>query len=60
MKNIAPDELFSFEERIDPITIANTNDEILTIYKNTTLRLSELVSDRLIQELNQKQTKKLY
>ena len=40
-----------------PITIANTNDEVLTIYKDTTLGSSQLVSDRLIQEINQKQRK---
>ena len=54
---IAQDALFSFEKGIVPITIANTNDEVLTIYKNTTLGSSQLVSDRLIQEINQKQTK---
>ena len=54
---IAQDALFRFEKGIVPITIANTNDEALTIYKDTTLGLSQLVSDRLIQEINQKQTK---
>ena len=54
---IARDALFSFENGIVPITIANTNNEVLTIYKNTTLGLSQLVSDRLIQEINQKQMK---
>ena len=52
----AQDALFSSEKRLVPITIANTNDEVLTIYKDTTLGLSQLVSDRLIQEMNQKQT----
>ena len=33
------------------------NDEVLTIYKDTTLGSSQLVSDRLIQEINQKQMK---
>ena len=54
---IAQDALFSFEKGIVPITIANTNDEILTFYKDTTLGLSQMVSDRLIQEINQKQIK---
>ena len=54
---MAQDALFSFEKRIVPITIANTNDEVLTIYKDKTLGSSQLVSDRLIQEINQKQTK---
>ena len=34
---IAKDALFSFEKGIVPITIANTKDEVLTIYKDTTL-----------------------
>ena len=54
---IAQDALFSFEKRIVSITLANTNDEVLTIYKDTTLGSSQLVSDRLIQEINQKQKK---
>ena len=54
---IAQDALFSFEKGIGPITIANTKDEVLTIYKDTTLGSSQLVSDRLIQEVNQKQMK---
>ena len=49
--------MFSFEKGIVPITIVNTNDELLTIYKDTTLGSSQLVSDRLIQEVNQKQMK---
>ena len=52
---IAQDALFSFEKGIAPITIANTNDEVLTFYKHTTLGSSQLVSDRLIRERNQKQ-----
>ena len=51
---IAQYALFSFEKRIVPITITNTNDEVLTIYRDTTLGSSQLVSDCLIQELNQK------
>ena len=54
---IAQDALFSFEKGIVLITIANTNDKGLTIYKDTTLGSSQLVSDRLIQEINQKQMK---
>ena len=54
---IAQDALFSFEKGIVPITIASINDEVLTIYKNTTLGSSQLVSDRLIQQVNQKQMK---
>ena len=54
---IAQDALFSFEKRIVPITIANKIDEVLTIYKNTTLGSFQLVSDRLMQEINQKQMK---
>ena len=53
----AQDALFSFEKGIVPITIANTNDEVLTIFKDTTLGSSQLVSNRLIQEVNQKQMK---
>ena len=53
----AQDALFSFEKGKIPITIANTNGEVLTIYKDTTLGSSQLVSDRLIQEINQKQRK---
>ena len=55
--HIAQDALFSFEKGIVPITKANKNDETLTIYKDTTLGLSQLVSNRLIQEINQKQKK---
>ena len=55
---IAQNALFSFEKGIVPITIANKNDAVLTIYKDTTLGSSQLVSDRLIHEINQKQTKK--
>ena len=54
---IAQDALFIFEKVIVPITIANINDEVLTIYKDTTLGSSQLLSDRLIQEVNQKQMK---
>ena len=50
---IAQDALFGFEKGIVPMTIANTNDEVFTIYKDTTLGSSQLVSDRL----NKKQTK---
>ena len=42
---------------IVPITIANTNDKILTLCEDTTLGSSQLVSDRLIQEISQKQMK---
>ena len=34
---IAQDALFSFEKGIVSITVANTNDEVLTIYKDTAL-----------------------
>ena len=54
---IAQDALFSFEKGVVPITIANTNDEVLIIYKDTTLGTSQLVSDRLTQEIKQKQMK---
>ena len=54
---IAQGALFSSEKGI-LITMASTNDEVLTIYKNTTSGLSQLVSDRLIHEVNQKQMKK--
>ena len=50
--------MFSFEKGIVPITIANTNDELLTIYKDTTLGPSQLISNCLIQDVNHKQTKK--
>ena len=49
--------LFSFEKGIASITIANINDGVLTIYKDKTLGSSQLVSHRLIQEINQKQLK---
>ena len=39
------------------ITIGSTNAEVNTIYRDTTLVSSQLVTDRLIQEVNQKQTK---
>ena len=58
-KQKAQDALFSFEKGIVPITIANINDQLLTIYKDTTLGSSQLVSDRLIQEINQKKDEKL-
>ena len=54
---IVQDALFSVEKGIVPITIANANDEVLTIYKDTTLGSSQFVSDRLIQGVNQKQMK---
>ena len=54
---ISQDALFSFEKRIFPVTIENTNDEVLTIYKDRTLGLSQQVSDRLIAEVYQKQVK---
>ena len=38
---IAHVALFSFEKGIVPITIGNTNDEVLTIYKDTTLGSSQ-------------------
>ena len=54
---IAQDELLSFEKVIVLITIANTKDGVLTKCKDT-FGSSQLVSDRLIQKVNQKQTKK--
>ena len=54
---VAQDALSRLEKGIIPITISNTIDEVLKIYKNTTLGLSQLVSDRLIHEMNQKQTR---
>ena len=54
---VAQDALFSFEKGIIPITIANTNDAVLTIHKDTILGSSQLVSDCLIQEINQKSKK---
>ena len=54
---LAQDSLFSFVKGIVPITKTNTNDEILTIYKETTSGSSHLVSNHLIQEVNQKQMK---
>ena len=48
--------MFSFEKGIVPIKLAKTKDEVSIIYKDTTLGSSQLVSDRLIQKLNQKQT----
>ena len=54
---ILQDALYSFEKGIVPITIANTKDGFLIIYEDTTLGRSQLVSERLIQEINQKQMK---
>ena len=53
----AQDVILSSEKGKVPITIAKTNDEGLTIYKDTTWVSSHLVSDRLRQEVNQKRTK---
>ena len=53
----AQDALFSFEKGIVPITIANRSNDVLTIYKDTTLGSSQLVSFRLIQQKSQKQMK---
>ena len=54
---IAQDALFCFDKGKIPIAVAKTNDEVLTNYKDTTLGSSQLVSDPLIQEKNQKQMK---
>ena len=59
-KQIAEDALFSFEKGIVRITIANNDDDVSTILRDTTLGSSQLVSDRLIQEVNHKQVKKNY
>ena len=53
----AREALFSFEKGIVPVTIATTVDEVLPIYKDATLGSSQLVTDRLIHEVNQKQMK---
>ena len=53
----AQEALFSFEKGIVPVTIATTVDEVLPIYKDATSGLSQLVTDRLIHEVNQKQMK---
>ena len=55
---MAQDAVFRFEKGLVPSRIANANEEILTIYKDATLGSSQLVSDRRIQEINQKQMKK--
>ena len=60
MKKITQAAQFSFEKCIVPITVANNDDDVLTIYKNTTMGSCKLVSDRLIKELNQKQVKNYY
>ena len=54
---IAPEALLRFEKGIVPITTAITNYEVLTFYKDRTLGSFQLVSDRLMQEVNQGQTK---
>ena len=54
-KQIARDAMFNFEKRIDPITIANNKDDFLSIYKDTTLGSSKLLSDCLKQGVNWKQ-----
>ena len=56
-KCLAQDPLFDFEEGIVPITVAKTNDDVLTSYKDITLGSSQQVSHRLVQEVNQKQAK---
>ena len=56
-KQVGQDALFSFEKRIVPITKANNDDDVLMLYKDTTRGSSQLVSDRLIQEVNKKQVK---
>ena len=53
-KQLAQDVLFGFEKAIVPITKANNDNDVSTIYKDTTLRSSQLVSGCLIQEVNQK------
>ena len=52
----AQEALFSFEKK-NLIRIVNPNDEVVTNYTDTTLGSSQLVSNRLIREVNQKQTK---
>ena len=56
---MAQDALFSFEKGIVPATIANANDEVLTIYKDTTLGLSQLEPNRLIQEVKSETIEKI-
>ena len=55
---IAQDALFKFEKGLVLITIANTNDKVSAIYKDTTLGSSQLVSDSLIEEIKWKQMEK--
>ena len=42
---IPQDAMFSFEKGIVLITIANTNEEVLTFYKGTTLGSSQLIQE---------------
>ena len=44
----APNVLFDFTEGVIPIAIDNKTDEEITIYKNTTLGLSEIVPEAVI------------
>ena len=48
--------MFSFEKVIAPIIKANTDEEFSTISKDKALGSSGLVSDRLMEGVNQKQT----
>ena len=47
--------LFGFEKKT--FTMATTIDKVLTTNKGTTLGSSKMVSNRLTQEMDQKQTK---
>ena len=48
----APNVLFDLTEEIIPIAIDNKTEEEITIYKNTTLGLSELVREALINNIS--------
>ena len=50
--NSVPNILFDFSDGMIPVILINTTDSEITIYKNTTLGSSELVSDEIINNVS--------
>ena len=48
----APNILFDFSDEMIPVIMTNTTDSEFTIFKNTTLGSSELVSDEFINNVS--------
>ena len=48
----APNILFDFSDKVIPVNLTNTTDSDVTIYKNTTLGSSELVSEETINNVS--------